>query len=359
MNKFFDITDTFKKNCAEDRSRIKEYMYEAVKAIRLITSDEEYVFEFLSDAMEEHSTSIGDLSLDEFTYMLELGVNLSYDADRIFIAACSYAKSDIAKYLIDNNYVNIKSIIDNESQIISCICGNNDIVKIVLHEGISQKIIDKAMVWCKHDINKLNLLVDYGANLGILINNVVASRVHANGSRLTPLIKFILDTMKSKRLDSTYKTKSLTGLLELYISLCSDLIDLETIQMLVELGANPRDKAIFLSACQYIRDPKIVSYFIHDCHCDINMDNSLGLFQAIINDNYDIVMLLLESGITITEECLYKMYARSLAKTKYIDLLIQYGVSADKIASIIIDNSLPALKILASKGVDINTIVHS
>lgn len=360
MKKYEDIFNKFSTNYINcERDQRKKYLYEAVNNIKLLSNDDEHLFDFFCDVLENciQGIIVMELTLEEFKYMLELGVDVSYDPIRIFTSVSFYNEPDIALYLLDNNYVDMADIVADKSAISQCLQGNIKVAELILQQGISQEILSEAMIWFPLDINKLNLLVEYGADLGLLMDHLVSDgSIHPK--KHIRVIKFILETMESKKLDSYYNPKIITKLLNLYIQIFGNDVSLAIIKMLIDRGANPKkEPMIFLYACQYIKNREIILYLVNEHGYDINMEKSRALSYAILGDNYDIFVLLLELGINVTDNCLCTIYTEYLDQPKYTDLLINHGVSPERIAKQFISGDKKLLKYLLESGVDFNELI--
>lgn len=359
MRKYDTICDEFLKNCENKSDQVKSYMYAAVNNIKRISDDDEYIFDFFCDILE--NLSVIEITLDEFKYMLELGVNLSYDPKRIFIAVSSYQKPDIALYLLDNNYITMGEIIEDKITISQCLHGNIDVVKIILQQGVSQKNYNEVMKYFLLDIPRLKLFIDHGADLGSLMDllvspgNVLLS--HLQEYMIT--IKFILKRLKSEKMCSNYDSKLMTDFLKVYLETFQDLVDLETIKIIIDKGADPKDPMIFAYACQYVKNSEIILCLVNEYGCDINIEHSRALCYAIVTDNYDIFVLLLQLGIEVTNKSLSQIYANFSPNHNYTEALIRYGTSPERISEKILKHNKSTLKYLSENGVDFNELIRN
>lgn len=357
MGKLDGIKSKFYEKNYENKHLLHHNLVEAIEAIRQLTGDEEDVFDFILEIMENTSYDVLDFGLDDFKYVLELGVDLSYNINYIFAAACEHKNPAIAIYLILNNYICVSSFIDNES-IMKYIVQHDELLQIVLDAGMAHNILDKAMVWCKKDVTKLNLLMEYGANLSPLINNAVNELFDKN------LFDFILATVKSEKLNFHYDLHLLTRLLKICV-LSYQNLPLDIVKILVDRGANPQKEDIFKYACANIRSTEIIKYFIEDCECDINANNSIALYYAIAHNNYDVVVLLLGLGITISDDTINYIARHGDScpssreidiRIKYSNLLLKYGVPIEKIAQCFVEINFNWFKFLVQSGVDFNSL---
>jgi hypothetical protein len=161
-------------------------------------------------------------------------------------------------------------------------------------------------------------------------------------------------------------TKINTELLNrFFVSVCSkNNLSIIQIKYLVDTGIISKiniDMAYVVS-CQY-DDIQIVTYFLHDCDADINMQNSYALTYAFHYNQYQIAKFLLESDIYVTDEVINK----SFDNEQNLKLLLDNGIDIDRIAKIYIKNLFngpsyrkymsECAKILIGHGIDFNQYI--
>ena len=360
------IPDDFVEKCKTDRNLLKEYMKEQAESINKGDYARAQLFYGMIDIMAENHHRLGELNVDEFQYMIELGTDPNYNIDKLFFVVCGYSKPDICNYLVNNYDVKINEIINDETRLYIYVdrIKNVDILKLFLDQNLPQKILDKMMVWCRFNVNKLNILMEYGANVDLsgLVEKMKELYCHCPLDTKQLYITFF-QTIKNKTQYSNYDTLILTEFVCIYITYFSELITLEEIKMFINMGADPlikpenfRKNCIFTTACRYLRDPSIIEYLIYECNCDINIENSNSLHFAIRSNNDTITLLLLNLGINITDTCIQSAIYQ---KNKYINLLLDYGVSIDKMAKLVIGYKIDIFKNLIDRGVSFDNIISS
>lgn len=346
------IFHSFCEKCDSNRSLFKEYLYEAVEYLKQ-SSNQDSINSF-TRVITSIKLATGEIILDEFKYILEFNVDLPYDID-VLQNVCSYQKTDIFFYIINNYDVNLHNLVTNLKYSGST---NVEILKFFLEEGLLQHNINKISIDFYACPKKLKLCLDYGANLNYFIENTHTMRPMRLNVRITQeVLIFILDTIKTGQY--SVNPESFTILLELIVS--THYYNLPNIfgyiRMLVDLGADPCRESIFLEACEHLDNAEIIRYFIEECGCDINMKNSEALYRSLINcyNRYNIFKLLLDMGIKVSDWAIDEAIQRG---NEYINPLIDYGVPPDRIATITVDVHIRVFKNLVEKGVDYNKIIQ-
>ena len=345
MYKINEIINDFMGKCNSDRSLFKKYMSNAVNSIRELTTDESAVCDFIVIIMRDDGLN-EKISFNEFKYILQLDIDLSYDIYSIFFSSCFYEKPDIFFYILNNYDVYTEVAELGYTQNI-----NIKILEYLFEEGLLQNNINEAVVNFYGHTDKLKLFLDYGADLNYFIENT------RNMELKYETLIFILDTIKTAQY--SLNSESPTILLELIVSkYYYDLPNIfDYIRMLVDLGADPCRESIFLEACENLLNAEIIRYFIEDCGCDINMKNSEALYRASINQfsRKDIFKLLLDMGIKVSNWAIDEAIQ---CGNEYVNLLIDYGVPPERIAAITVDIHISVFKNLVQKGVDYNKIIQ-
>ena len=359
------IPDDFVEKCKTDRNLLKEYMKEQAESINKGDYARAQLFYGMIDIMAENHHRLGELNVDEFQYMIELGADPNYNIDKLFFVVCGYSKPDICNYLVNNYDVKINEIINDETRLYIYVdrIKNVDILKLFLDQNLPQKILDKMMVWCRFNVNKLNILMEYGANVDLYeLVKKIAELYSTCRSDIKQLYITFFQTIKNKIRYTNYDSLLLTEFVCIYITYFSELITLEEIKMFINMGADPSielknvgNNCIFTTACCYFRDPSIIKYFIYECNCNINIGNSNALHFAIITKNDTIILLLLNLGINITDTCIQSAIYQ---ENKYINLLLDYGVPIDKMANLVIGNKIDIFKNLIARGVSFDSIIY-
>lgn len=340
------------EKCKSNRNLLKQYFSDDINSFgeNINTFHEAYVLNRIRMFILEFN---GDLTLDEFKYMLGFCPQ-SNNLESIYqIVGDVFANlnPEICSYLINTYNLGIEPLIENENAAQSFFSHMKSIdnFKLILNQNLPQAFITKAMVWCCNDIEKLNLLLDHGANLEELIKEI-------GNIRSDSLTKFFLDTLKTHKFDCVYESYWMSILLHKSIMILKNSIDLDTIRMLCDKGADIGYQGIFCDACQHIRNLEIIQYFIDNSNI---RGNSIALYYAIVTDNYDVAKLLLDSGIDITDECLYEITNNSEHANKYVKLLVDYGVAPERIALCAIQDKMNLLPQFLKLGIDFNQLISA
>lgn len=351
MYKTHNIRLNFIQKYESDRDQFKKYVTEAIESIRDITfNDNDAVCDFIITIMEDNIRHLGEWTLHEFKYILELGVDLSSCIDDILFISSFYQKSDIFYYLVANYGINMEDFVVRYT--VAGI-GNIEILKFFLEQGLPQKVLDDALLYHCSNIRRLKLLLDHGANISHLVNDITTHNIN-NYSWTYLTLEFILETMTTKPYDYNYDPKCLTLFLKkIIIEQINSPNMFNYVKILVDLGANPREESIIMDACIYSNNAEIIRYLVNECNCDIK---SVSLNKAIntVGNNIDVVKLLLEMGIEIDNEAIYEAIH---CGNEYIDLLIDHGVSTERIAAIAVYDQIAIFKHLVQKGADFNQII--
>lgn len=252
-------------------------------------------------------------------------------------------------YLINNYNLSIEPLLENENVAQSFFSHMKSIdnFKLILDQNLPQSFLNKAMVWCCDDIDKLNLLLDHGADLTELIEEM--GNIHSDS-----LTKFFLHTLKTREFDCVCESSLMSVLLHKSIMLLKNSIDLDTIRMLCDKGADLKYPGMLNNACDHVRNLEIIRYIIENCDMEYN---SMALYYATKKDNYDVAKLLLESGIEVTDKCLYEITNNSEYTNKYVRLLVDYGVASERIALCAIKDKMNLLPQFIKLGIDFNQLI--
>jgi ankyrin repeat protein len=143
---------------------------------------------------------------DEVARLLKLGANANAadkDGDNALMYAALYASSDCMKLLLDNH-----ADVNNRN-----------------------KVGESALMWSTHNISKLTLLVDHGADINLISNegnNAVV--IAAKGLHQYPALKYLLDRGADCLLPNKRKETALFK--------AAELGDTATLQLLVDKGSD-------------------------------------------------------------------------------------------------------------------------
>ena len=140
----------------------------------------------------------------------------------------------------------------------------------------------------------------------------------------------------------------ISKMLKMYLTL--ELLEINDVEYLIQRGADPRynNDEILKIICQIPGEKlNLVKYLVEECGCDVNSNNSAALERAILNNYETITKYLLDKQSIITDSVITNAI-HSTSNKKYIDLLIQYGVSMDRMTQIFL-KSLGSGKIIFLK----------
>lgn len=142
-------------------------------------------------------------------------------------------------------------------------------------------------------------------------------------------------------------------------------LTLVDINQFIQFGADPRynNDSLFIRSCQKL-SPDIILFFLNDCGCDINAQNSEALIEAANNCPSNI-KLLLELGINITDDFI-EILPPDLLDTDFIDMMAKYGANMELIAKKTIRTRMPyqrtdsfkkLVQCLINIGIDFNKVL--
>lgn len=145
---------------------------------------------------------------------------------------------------------------------------------------------------------------------------------------------------------------------------CKPYATLDTIRYMVENGADPRahNDDPFVIACAK-RDTNIMLYFLEQCNADINAREGGALFNALGNNRDDIIKLLLENGIRVSDSNIINMISMY---PNGIKLLVDSGIDKERIFNILLklkfNNGntmhIETLKYLSDIDTDFNQVIR-
>lgn len=279
--------------------------------------------------------------------MVELGADPHYKNDSPFVVSCAYDIIDVPLYFIKEHNIDIN--VHNES--IGFSCRNIDVLKMLLENGL--QITDSLI---KNQINNtdqsLELLYLHNVSLEKLMLCFLDLRVPNYND---DIVCFFIDKIEMN--ESFIQSEILNNfLINTYQYLG---LTLQQIKILIRAGADPRyknDAAFVISCMKKSDDLKTTIYFLHECGANINANHSYALECAINNDRYETAKFLIESGINVVDHAIKKSYSDK----KYLELFINNGIDADRIAKLYIitlADSIDFAKALIKNGVDLNQYI--
>lgn len=288
-------------------------------------------------------------NLNKFKIMIELGADPKYDNDRPFVIACSWKKSKVAIYFIDNYHIDIPAIIDNYGIISIDGSSNTRILKMLLDNQI--ELNDKLISQCIHSVDKIKMIMAYGAELPDIIIAYNKENVYSQSAG-----RYILDLVLAT--NYYYDTGIITDFLK-KIGSIRIKISLSEFKHLIELGADCKIVGDHIFPILCYRKPEetsILLYLINEIGIDINVNKSGAFIQAIQVGNYAIAQILLEAGIDVTDLCIITTNNHG-----QINLLTPY-VCPERIFKVILGNfekrHLKSLKFILENDGDINQIIN-
>lgn len=293
------------------------------------------------------------INLDDFKIMIACGVEPTYNNGAILksIIKTNY-KSNLSDYLLKNYHFDIELLRLSTEKHINNMTLNT--FKIIYDSPylFTDNVID---IFLRNDPNKL--ILDYLIEMNVNANQIIKAMCDGSIS-FGIVVEDIFQFIKNNVNDICYPLPILGNLVHSILS--AKDIDLEDVLFLVELGADLKSNAneLFMSACRY-PNVDLIQYIIEECQCDINYDNSIGLVYAMETENDDIVELLLEYNIKISDRVIslapWNMY--------YLEKLINYGVDPYRIVNVLLNSTekakliTPSLILMAKLGIDMNQAI--
>lgn len=140
-----------------------------------------------------------------------------------------------------------------------------------------------------------------------------------------------------------------------------DGLTLGDVIFMIDCGADARcdeDLPFVESCCQ--DDTEIPLYFLNIYGADINAHNGEALYNALLNNKYNLMEILLQNGIMVSNEVI----ERSLDDESFLKILIKYGLEIQRISKIFTEKILikklnkdkEIIKCLINNNVDFNEI---
>lgn len=288
------------------------------------------------------------LTLDHFKMAIEKGADPRYQEDMPFVITCKYPKSDIARYLLDNYNIDIH--VHNNYAIAYSNTNDEALLRIFLDRGIE---IDTGLILsCLDKPAKLKLIIDRGADLNKILNFFITSHIN----RCEASAKILLDAIILNNTLICFDTNNLNKFLENRIS----IFNLESIKEFIKLGANPRfnNDSIFVRSCGVQKQvSEIPLYFLNNCECDVNAQNSNALQNSIVCWNIDISKILLDFGANVSNT---HISAAISAGFDYVSLLLDYGAPLESIGQAYLDSmwDFDVAKLFISRGGSLDALIQ-
>lgn len=291
------------------------------------------------------------IELEDFILMVKYGADPKYDNYIAFIYSCGYSNADIAIYLI--NIYGFNEIVKNNLSLIInyAYMGCSNILKLLLENNVDPNMLLSVGI---NTPEKIQLLLDHNININLFLQMC---------GKKFPCIdsaEYLISILPQYVANYTYDKELLNKVLRNYISHSREP-KLESIRILVEHGADPNSTDdlplvhIISKKMEENLTIKLLDYLINSCNYDINVNNSSALCTAISYDKMAVIVFLLELGSEISDGCIE--YA--INSERCLDLLIQYGISLDKICQVFM-SKMPnrwLIKKLIDNGIDITNII--
>ena len=129
-------------------------------------------------------------------------------------------------------------------------------------------------------------------------------------------------------------------------------VTMNFVEKIIAIGANLQIQGdeFFIKSCERCQKD-VVLFFLG--YSNINIFNGKALWVAMMFENDQIVELLLEMGIIITENSIKSI----TYKNKYIRLLVKHGIDANLVAKKLFKKNISIFGFLVENGADLNQIV--
>lgn len=342
-------TRSSKTSSTISHNNIDITIFDQVKTIDPINGINDLFLEILSNNV---------LNLEDLMACLNLGIDPLYKDNLVFIYACDCAEDEVLTYLLNNYHFDIENnnFIIND-MLDSCITVRSErIIKLLIDNGLklSDKVIG-SIIRCSHPWS-MEFLFQI-LNFEHLLERMVAySCYYLNRNQ----INFIID----KLMITTDKINA--DILSKLLYHVSQVIELTVneIDHIINMGADPfftvnthgNNSFIHLSGRKKSDD--VLVYFINNYGSTINEYLSLALSYAIIEDCQSNVELLLNQNPDIDD----KVIAAAIHNPKYLPILSNHGVDMDRIAKMVLTNTIydyhkQTIKFLIQNGVDFEAVL--
>lgn len=298
-------------------------------------------------------------TIDQVKSMIDMGADPHYNNDLPFALSCVNKTTDVPIFLINQYGVN-NSIFEEAFNMAS------DINRLFLiHNGlvITDKIIRISLRNYNHKL--LHILMEKGISttkmLEIYSEKYFLQSFEYNYS-VIPHELCLLFLNELKNINICINKNFLTALL---ISLVSCSMSIADVDLLVNMGANPKfnNDIIFNHVKYHVTDEyfkELISYFVYECNCDINIRESLLLSRSLETNNVTKAKILLDMGITISK----KVIESSFIYYEGLLLLLNHNVKISDCINILLEcnylthkQKIGILKILVKNGIDLNDTI--
>lgn len=294
------------------------------------------------------------VSIPEFKLMVDLGADPSDSNFYAFDMVAMTNKMELAKYIIDNYDINLQ---DHQAYLTDCVGGMKyEIFQLVYPDA--ESITDRIIKNCLHDLEKVKLLVSYGIDVERIINICESTWDYIPGNCIA-IGKYLIEILVQTSPQIIPHDKNLCFVLN--NCLASGVLEKKLIEQLDSLGFDFKQNELLENVCKHHNNLEIIVYFINEGY--YNDNNGSALTTAIKSSCKDIVKLLLDHNIIITDEAIQEAVIQR-NETDFLILLHQHGVTLDRITDCFKNflhnhcyTFLPVLKFLAENDVDLNRLV--
>ena len=297
-------------------------------------------------------------SLEEFKMIIQSFDPLR-DGGIIFAISCGYDNTDIPKYLMEE--YGIDMFINNYDKCLEHFPKSSDgeIINLLLDNGFG--IRDTLVKKCLPNLQKIKILFNRDVDINLVLS---ICSCYPDVLMSPESMEFVVEQIITTYANHIYEEKILSKILTIYFVI-SDSPKINWMKKLLNMGADVHVHYamdyIFSHLCEKKwREDEIIDfyeYLVWQCGCDINTGNSYCLQIAIWKNKSSVVRFLLDLGIKITDACISAALAQD---KKYITILMQYGISAEKISEIYVSimPNIRNCKFLVERGVDFNKIIR-
>ena len=282
------------------------------------------------------------LTIEQIQYMISLEANPNYKNDLPFVIGCCYT-SDIALFFINEYHANINAYNGEAFN-----CDKSDTIKLLLE--YDPIITEKVIQGCLDSLETIQILIDRCDYLNLQKIFLVHPKLN---SYLPDVANFLINKIKQE--------PDLVSIETLNDIMIRRWLSFDDIKTLISLGANPRYKndSVLFNYWDKL-DRQWLEYFINECGCDINVNDS-SLLSTIYDGDINEVKLLLDFGCKITDKII--SWAFDNNDIECLKLFIEYGVDPERIGRLfmerVLDNRESVAKFLLQSNVDINQIIFN
>ena len=291
-----------------------------------------------------------NLTNEEFDTMVGFGGDFSHNNYLPFICLLEKGDPNRFSYIIDKYNVDVNVIMDHTFS--KPICDEN--LNVLIEKGLDLKKITKNFFRNINTVDKIKLLLDYGADYIKILEYVLEYNKY-NSTLVNLFIRELIETNNSYNIDGNL-INQLLG------SSNFGNLSIDEIEAVFEMGADPRyNNDIFFVYSGKNPNPEVVLMFLNKYGVNINASNSNALYRAITYYCYDTAKVLLENGIKINRSSIVQAIKNGQV---FLDLLLEYGTDPIDLAKVLVHETLGKLdlnincfKKLIKKDVDINQII--